>query len=96
MFKRFLFFLLLPLFLLGCAATDSSDNETSANNEHNQNPTNPPASATPPPQPTVIADESEVVDIAGSFAEAGEARPNDWVKGNPDAPVTIVEYGDFQ
>ncbi len=34
--------------------------------------------------------------ISTTIADAGQIKSTDWVKGNPEARVTIVEYGDFQ
>lgn len=33
---------------------------------------------------------------ATSPAAAALVRPQDWIKGSPDAAITIIEYGDFQ
>ena len=73
-------------------ATTSTDDEQPTDGE--------PVSSEP--LPTVSVGPSEVAsiptdyDISTTIAAAGQVKPSDWVKGNPDAFVLIVEYGDFQ
>lgn len=73
-------------------ATSPPETATATQEPRMATPTQEPetATATQKPQP---ATATPAPVVAQSFLDV---RPGEWVHGPPDAPVTIVEYADFQ
>jgi hypothetical protein len=110
--KRFILLCLLATLFVACTSStepEQAADPTDSAPAVAESPTEPPAPLPTEVQeatdePTVEEDTTEapVADGAKTFlpaltpAEAGEIRDTDFVKGNPDAAVTIIEYGDFQ
>jgi protein-disulfide isomerase len=58
-----------------------------------ETPSVPPPTATEPPQRATATQAPPTPTAAPSFLDV---RPDDWVRGPSDAPVTIIEYSDYQ
>lgn len=58
-----------------------------------ETPSVPPPTATAPPQRATATQAPPAPAAAPSFLDV---RPDDWVRGPSDAPVTIIEYSDYQ
>ena len=50
----------------------------------------------PPPPPTCIPNPPPPIPSAADLAVFSPDPETDWIKGSEDAPITIIEYADFQ